>query len=494
MLTIILLLLFVAGLGLLLLLRGRHGIATDDHPLCRKCGFDLTGKPEGSNVCSECGSDLSAPKAIRIGHRRPRGGLVMTGCVLLLLGLGSAGAIMWAAGSSTNWQARKPVWWLIRETKDLDVRTRDAALAELSTRLGAGKLTDPQIDALCDQGLAVQGDANAPWSTAWGDLLETARTMNKLSDDRWQKYARQAPAFVLDVRPEVRKGDRIYHWLRNGKSRVGSRTRLYVEADKPIWQIGPIRSNRAWGITPGGQLSANGSGASGTGLETKSGEFKDVPPGKYPVKYTTTLKIVDGNGPSAPIVTTAPLELTATVKLLPADQPTVRVINDPALGSQVAAALSVTDAGYARWSKKHLNVSVNVNNPPVGVGFDIYARIDGKETKLSSFAAPAGKRNSGWGAGGDVENLTASRMDVVLRPSTQAATNTTNVFEIWDGEVVISDVAIQNAATNPAVTQPTASRSVPGGTARAYPTSRAATTRPATMPATMTAGAVTADR
>ena len=40
-------------------LRGRR---VGDHPYCRRCGFDLFGKPPGSTVCSECGADLAGPQ------------------------------------------------------------------------------------------------------------------------------------------------------------------------------------------------------------------------------------------------------------------------------------------------------------------------------------------------------------------------------------------------------------------------------------------------
>src|SRR3954447_10809108 len=44
----------------------------DDHPVCRRCGFDLTGRPAGSSGCSECGADLSRRRAIRRGNRARR--------------------------------------------------------------------------------------------------------------------------------------------------------------------------------------------------------------------------------------------------------------------------------------------------------------------------------------------------------------------------------------------------------------------------------------
>ena len=58
-------------IGLALTLAGLRGRRTDDHPLCRRCGFDLTGNPDAA-VCGECGADLARPGAIRVGHRARR--------------------------------------------------------------------------------------------------------------------------------------------------------------------------------------------------------------------------------------------------------------------------------------------------------------------------------------------------------------------------------------------------------------------------------------
>ena len=58
----------LVGSGMVILgLRKRY---VGDHPHCRKCGFDLFGRNESSVVCSECGADLNARKAIVIGVGR----------------------------------------------------------------------------------------------------------------------------------------------------------------------------------------------------------------------------------------------------------------------------------------------------------------------------------------------------------------------------------------------------------------------------------------
>src|SRR5881396_1347738 len=81
-LMLVLLLILLAALGLLAL--GMRGRRVDDHPICRRCGFDLSGVPSGGTNCSECGSRLCEPGAYYFGRREKRRGLLVAGICLTL--------------------------------------------------------------------------------------------------------------------------------------------------------------------------------------------------------------------------------------------------------------------------------------------------------------------------------------------------------------------------------------------------------------------------
>lgn len=90
MLGWILLLLYLIGLRWLVL--GLRGRAIDDHPLCARCGYDLSRLPIAQ--CPECGSALIRAGAIRVGHRQRRVGLAAVGgLVVLVAGVGAAIAV-----------------------------------------------------------------------------------------------------------------------------------------------------------------------------------------------------------------------------------------------------------------------------------------------------------------------------------------------------------------------------------------------------------------
>lgn len=74
--------LVAAGL-ILFALRGRR---VNRHPICRQCGFDLFGKPKESTVCGECGADLHHGRAIRVGAREKRRGILRIAVPILTCG------------------------------------------------------------------------------------------------------------------------------------------------------------------------------------------------------------------------------------------------------------------------------------------------------------------------------------------------------------------------------------------------------------------------
>jgi hypothetical protein len=123
--------LIVATALLILGLRGRR---IDDHPLCRRCGFDLVGLPRTSTVCSECGTDLSAKRAIRTGHRVRRGPMMAMSIALLIPSLLWIGIVGYAAAGGADWMSCKPVWLLLR-----DAQSDNASMAEFPEPVSEGE-------------------------------------------------------------------------------------------------------------------------------------------------------------------------------------------------------------------------------------------------------------------------------------------------------------------------------------------------------------------
>ena len=189
--TAIIGLLVIVGVALLAIgLRGRR---IDDHPLCRRCGYDLTG---GGSVgrCPECGADLARRRAVRVGHRARQSGLVVMGIVLLLPSAAALAVGSVARARGVDPTPFKPAWWLRRDLNG-GPALRDRALAELTARVAVGRLPPAQTTAVADRALAAQ--LVAPWDPAWGTFLEAAHAAGHLNRPRWATYARQGVELSL---------------------------------------------------------------------------------------------------------------------------------------------------------------------------------------------------------------------------------------------------------------------------------------------------------
>src|SRR4051812_39396348 len=97
--------------GFFLLGGGVRGGPGDDHPVCRKCGFDLFGRPEGTFTgrCSECGMDLAKKRAVRMGNRRKRGRILGAGALVTAVGVMGLGSMGWITARGIDVNHYKPV-------------------------------------------------------------------------------------------------------------------------------------------------------------------------------------------------------------------------------------------------------------------------------------------------------------------------------------------------------------------------------------------------
>lgn len=443
---------------------GWRGRRVGDHPVCRRCGFDLFGKPAGSAVCAECGADLGRPRAVRVGHRRRRRGPLWAGGVLLLLVGAWAGVAGYAAARDIDPDPYKPVWWLRREMGSADRATRDAALAEVKRRIDAGALSDEQITSVTTRVLDLQADRSVAWIPAWGDLVESARRAGKLSDADWARYARQAPVISIEVRPHVRRGDLLPYWVADSAARLGSdpRLRLRYDSRKQTVFVGGIEVPKHGGYSTGsGSLSTSGTGRRGTNIDLKP-LLDRLADGPQTLRLKATFEVDDEPAPGSgglndddnnPALASLDVDLTAHWTLHPADRPTVKLIRDPAHRGAVEAALEVETVRVDKWDPKyeHLNLTVNAKGVPVGVGYQVVLRGGGgREWNAGRFACPAGTNAHSYGLGERVKGFPVDldTVDVVFKPSVEAAANTTNTFEIWDGEVVLKGVKVERPKPN----------------------------------------------
>ena len=440
-------LLLVGGVLLGIGWRGRR---VDDHPLCRRCGFDLTGLPGGSN-CPECGADVAAPKAVRVGHRRRRTALILLGLAVMLVPLVGGGVALRGVDPTPY----KPAWWLMREADSktaATAATASAALDELGRRQAAGKLSASAVDALVGRALAVQADSAAPWDGRWGGFVEAARAAGTLTDARWGQYARQAFEFELIVRPRVLRGDplpitfsikpprlgpagqfkAVYQWksITLGTARLGPAA---VEASEPS-----ALQARSW---MWGNLSGN--------TVVKGTITAELPPGPTAVAATIAYTIRDWDGnwdmdaPQPPLVlASGEVSADGITTVLRRDAPDLA----PAMRAAVSVTLRRTPASNGKPARLFYNVVVR--KPPAGLMHEVDVRVNGKEVRLVkalNVKAGFGAMNAAGSVKGP-DPAGVATADVILRPNLEAVRRDLDGTRPWGGEIVLKDVPILPAA------------------------------------------------
>ncbi len=466
----------VLGIGL----RGR---VIDDHPICRKCGYDLHGLPESSGRCSECGSDLKSTNAIRKGHRQRRWRMVSIGAAFSVLMLVYLSTAAWVTTRDADLRPYKPVWWLTMEARG---KAPQRALAELTARLTVGKLSPGQVRSVAQLALDIQqrsaaqsdgwfssmtqgvGDVPAsigqflakgapPWDPAWGDFIEQAQKAGTVPPELWTRYLNQSLRVDWRIRPIVRKGDPLpIYWAVEfaqgsaGKLRCYMRLRLQLE-DQQIDISFQRTSTKYW-------LGGRTGDKIGTYIPTDFAVIHNISEGKHDVKL-----IIDANlyygitgdtyaellaPPPNPVGTTH-IELPGTLTLTGTDSPTVKLISDPqyqgAMRAAVSVSATVASAGVVNADHDWLELTINIApGLPVGLAHSVLLRNGTREwnPNISSITLPAG--GGGWRTtfSGQIKDFTADRADVILRPNLDLAARTFDIDSIWNEEIILKDVTV----------------------------------------------------
>ncbi|HLO40452.1 MAG TPA: hypothetical protein VK176_05460 [Phycisphaerales bacterium] len=228
-------LLALVAAGLLLAVLGYRGRMCDHAPHCRSCGFDLTGVLEEVDHCPECGVTLVHERAVRWGTHLRRPWMMVSGVVLLLLGLAAAVPLL-PYFSSPAWMARKPAWLL-----EVDIsrggNDRSAALVEFVRRLGRNEVDDEALTRIARLGLALQADASFIWEPIVGTLIENALERGLLTDQEKERYIRGAVDLRYGVHERVNRGSMLTQELRCINTRGAAFSRLSISVDSCTFEV-----------------------------------------------------------------------------------------------------------------------------------------------------------------------------------------------------------------------------------------------------------------
>ncbi len=140
----------------------------------------------------------------------------------------------------------------------------------------------------------------------------------------------------------------------------------------------------------------------------------------------------------------AEFSLQATIEVLAADAETVELVCDESLRGAIEESLTLRSFRISGASRPSVVTGwFEVVDPPMDFAFDVFVSVGEREWLVGQVDSEVdgqtglGRMFSRW-----VTDLDRDRVDLILRPSRSAARRTLGITRIWDGEIIIEDVAL----------------------------------------------------
>jgi len=427
-------------IGAVLLTLGLRGRRIDDHPVCARCRFDLSGAPEPRTTCPECGRNVSEPKGIKIGQRRRRPRMLATGAAALTMSLLIWGVAGWGLWKGTNWNTYKPTGWLLFEARVGAPGEADAAIREVATRLAMGiRLSPAQLDEFTRVVLDHQADFSRPWGDGWGNAVDMLVDMELLSPEELAQLQRNLFWFELETRPIVRSGEPVYTRLRV-LARNGSSLMRYVLIDSTRTLIDGVEAK-----VGGGRAMLSGRGTlSDTVTMT-------LEPGQHNVEVEWRWAVVNGPMDTPNEEEWRSTEHRAETLIIAADADDgVGLLADESAREAIRRAIKLPKLeALPRGGDVSLQVGVTLDRPPKDLAFDVFVRQGDQEWKAGALTGLAG-HSVASGFGPSIQGLQPGAVTVIFRSNEAVLRRTIDMTTAWDGELIFENVPVLWPPAQPA--------------------------------------------
>jgi hypothetical protein len=424
---------------------GLIGRATDDHPVCRACRFDLFNLPPDRTACPECGSDLRAPRAVRVGNRTGRPAPLYAGLALLLLSTLAACLIGTIVARGIDTYRWLPDAWVERDTRSPQRSQQTRAWAELKRRSLDNGLSSRRTARLVDAGLALQADQKTPWLNEIGDFVEAVHKAEALPPDKWLRYAKQAVHVWARARKQVGRGDPIVPEIIEDGRRVAAdsvllaklvdanpRGDLVVER-KPPPPVGYMCEQ----IGTGGWVYP-------VDVEEDRAAMSTAPAGKHAVEVAATVEVLEGSEmdpDNAKALFRELQKVSADFELVDRKFAAMELIPDsPELRKKMEAAVAVTSAELLP-GPDVIFIRYSQTAPPVPTAFRVTVR-QGEHTWKGTATCEANQKING-GFLVPAKEFDGDRLDLLFEPDVDVARETVEATRLWNGRLEFRDIPIQ---------------------------------------------------
>jgi hypothetical protein len=420
-----------------------RGRKLNDHPACRRCGYDLSGHPSYAGRCSECGADLSRRRARRIGVRAPRIG-VATISVIVFMGA-AAFACMRGVNVLRGLAAHdKPNWWLLVDANHTAPAVRTVALDELVIRSRADALTPRQERELIDRLLVAQPYSAAHrWGRGWSEALMRSRQKGRVTNVQWEQFWRQMLRFPSRVRPGVARGDPIPIQIDTDVIRRSSpETSLLIVHRMTRLTVGGIdcqhpKVEGAQRFMPGYAIQ---NGHSSALIQLPRDVVNELPDGttRIGMRLEVTVSDLPHDRRNARELVRFDLEVQSEFELLAPGESSVQLIDDPEMREEMRRSISLTKPLKVSPAGSDLQritfaIRCTASKSRPKCLFGVILRNRACEQRLTSLRSGDTADYAQYVHASDP----TTDFHLVLRPEPGEAAKTLDVMSIWGEEIVL---------------------------------------------------------
>jgi len=434
------------GAGVALLYLGARGRRVGAEPRCRKCDYNLTGL--ASQVCPECSTPF-APRGVIHGTRRPRWGVTSLGALLAVAAITTVFTVAYDKLQGGGVYRYYPFSWVLRGALAGNLDAQD----EIERRIIAGSLTDAHVATFADVALARQiAGTGTAWTQRWIDWLDALFLARRLDSARRQRYFEQILHYHLDARPVIRQGDPLVLAMRSFSRGPTETVQPYFRELRCL----SLTVNQAPLDCPPGVMQYHVGRAGDNWLTVHEYRLPALEPGTYLVACTVEERLMHQSdsfrAQMGPYVART-VDLTARVRVVAADAlDPVHFLQLPAQQAAMQSAVIfewITQVVRADGQPCHQIVCANVSagDPPAPGAFEAFVRTRDGEFALGPVLVGADLHT------GCLDTyqpcIQEATVDIILRPNADLARGTPDLYAIWGGELVYSQIAVRNCGATP---------------------------------------------